>query len=120
MIEDDAPRLIVAFLSRGQAHRLAHALHDREGLQSFHFNHGRGAGMLETIAARDVVEVDILSIVVEAERADEVFAFVYETAGIDRPAGGLLLQAPLDRTVVLGPPVPPSDVAADPSSDVSG
>ena len=55
----ERPRLIVAYLSRGRAHDIAAALHASLGIDAFHYGHGRGAGMLSTIAARDMVEVDL-------------------------------------------------------------
>ncbi len=102
----DAPRLIVAYLSRGRAHDIAEALHASLGIDTFHYGHGRGAGMLATIAARDMIEVDVLSVVVTPEQADETFAFIYEAAEIDRPGGGLLFQTVLGRTAALGLPLP--------------
>lgn len=37
----------------------------------------------------------LVTVVVEAEAADDLFDVIYEFAGIDRPGGGLLLMAPL-------------------------
>ena len=102
----DGPRLIVAYLSRGRARDIAAALHARLGIDTFHYDHGRGAGMLATIAARDMVEVDVLSVVIPAERAEATFAFIYEAAEIDRPGGGLMFQTVLGRTAALGLPLP--------------
>jgi len=110
----DRPRLIVAYLGRGRAHDIAAALHASLGIDAFHYGHGRGAGMLSTIAARDMIEVDVLSVVVAPELADETFAFIYEAAEIDRPGNGMLIQTVLGRTAALGLPLP----AVPPSPDV--
>lgn len=111
------PRLIVAFLERGRAHGLAEALHASLGIDAFHYGHGRGAGMLTTVAARDMVEVDVLSVVVPHEQAEETFAFIYEAAEIDRPGSGLMFQTVLSRAMALGLPLPadppPPDVDAE-------
>ena len=106
-------KLIVAILGRGEAHRVAETVHAALGLDAFHFGHGRGAGTLAAIAPHDMVEIDTLSIVVDDARAEEVFAFVFEEAGIDRPGGGLLFQAPLARAAALGLPLPPEEKVAD-------
>lgn len=112
-----APRLIVAYLRRGVAHDIAEALHASLGIDAFHYGHGRGVGTLATVAARDMIEVDTLSVVVPCELAEETFAFIYEAAGIDRPGGGLLYQTVLGRTAALGLPLPaeppPPDVDAE-------
>ena len=76
----ERPRLIVAYLSRGRAHDIAAALHASLGIDAFHYGHGRGAGMLSTIAARDMVEVDVLTVVVPPELAEETFAFIHDAA----------------------------------------
>ena len=112
-----SPRLIVAYLPRGRAHDIALALHASLGIDAFHYGHGRGAGMLATIAARDMVEVDVLSVVVTPGQAEETFAFIHEAAEVDRPGGGLLYQTVLGRTAALGLPLPaeppPPDVDAE-------
>lgn len=111
------PRLIVAYLVRGRAHDIAEALHASLGVDAFHYGHGRGAGMLSTVAARDMIEVDVLSVVVPHEQADETFAFIHEAAEIDRPGNGLIFQTVLSRAVALGLPLPaeppPADVDAE-------
>lgn len=102
----DDRKLIVAYLPRGEAHGIAQALHQALGIDTFHYGHGRGAGMLHTVSARDMVEVDTLSVVVPAVDADATFAFIFETAGLDLPGRGLMFQAPLSRAAALGLPLP--------------
>jgi len=113
----DGPRLIVAYLARGRAHDIAQALHASLGIDAFHYGHGRTVGLLSTIAARDMVEVDVLSVVVARELADETFAFIYQAAEIERPGNGMLIQTVLGRTAALGLPLPavppPPDVDAE-------
>jgi nitrogen regulatory protein PII len=43
-------------------------------------------------------EKEVLSVVVRAEQADEVFEFIYHQADINRPHGGLIYQSRLDRS----------------------
>jgi nitrogen regulatory protein PII len=106
-------RLIVAFLERGKAHHVAQALHASLGLEAVHYGHGRGAGMLHAVSAREMVEVDMLSVVVDADRCDQTFAFVYEAAEINRPGGGMVFQMPLVRVAALGLPLPEIGTGAD-------
>lgn len=39
--------------------------------------------------------VKTVSVVVAAERADELFRYIFERADIDRPGGGIVYQAPV-------------------------
>jgi len=106
----DDLKLIVAYLPRGEAHGVAEALHSALGIDTLHYSHGRGAGMLHTVSARDMVEVDTLTVVVWSADADSTFAFIFETAGLDLPGRGLMFQAPLARAAALGLPLPePAD-----------
>ena len=97
-------KLIVAFLARGVAHELAAKLYDKLGLDAFHYGHGRGAGLLHSTIVREMIEVDLLSVVVTDALADEVFDFIYEAGQVDRPGGGLVAQMPLARAVAAGLP----------------
>ena len=112
MSEEAGQRLIVAFLERGKAHHVAQALHASLGLETVHYGHGRGAGMLHAVSAREMVEVDMLSVVVDADRAEQTFALVYDAADIDRPGGGMVLQMPLTRVAALGLPLPETGTGA--------
>jgi hypothetical protein len=51
---------------------------------------GRGAGPIGNIGVWD--EIDTLAIVVPAERADEIFSYIYHAAELDRPRGGIMYQ----------------------------
>lgn len=112
-------KLIVAYLVRGEAHRVAEALHASLGHDAFHYDHRRGTEMLHAIAIRDMIEVDTLSVVVTEQEAEETFSFIHETAGIGRPGGGLMIQMALDRAAALGLPLPP-EPAATGETAVSG
>jgi hypothetical protein len=97
-------KLIVAFVARGKAHELAASLYDKLGLDAFHYGHGRASGALHAGAGSEFTEVDFLSVIVSAARADEVFAFIYDAGEMDRPGGGLVAQMPLARAAATGLP----------------
>ncbi len=68
------------------------------GIISANFNHARGSGRFTPLAYRGVgeqTEKEILSVVVDEDRADEVFSFIFYNAEINRPHGGLLFQSAL-------------------------
>lgn len=113
MSEEPNQKLIIAFLGRGMAHEVATALHEKLGLDAFHYGHGRGASLLHAIAAQDMPEVDILSVVVTAAQAEATFAFIYEAGQVDRAGGGLIAQLPLARAAATGLAMRPPEGATD-------
>jgi len=115
MNETSGRKLIVAFLVRGVAHELATALYEKLKLDAFHYGHGRGAGLLHTIAVREMTEVDLLSVVVTEAQADETFDFIYEAGQVDRPGGGLVTQMPLARAAAVGLPMTLPESQSEPS-----
>jgi len=102
-------KLIVAILARGMAHEVAKALHEQRGIETFHYGHGRNAGMIHMIATRDLVEIDFLSVVVDEARAEEIFGFMFEAGRIDEPGGGMLFQMPLSRAATVPLPLAASE-----------
>ena len=57
----------------------------------------RGTSFVEHL---DVRQMDVLNVVVTEDEADEVFAFLYEQAHIDRPHGGMIFQEKLGRSTL--------------------
>jgi nitrogen regulatory protein PII len=58
----------------------------------------------------------LVTVIVDADRADTVFAFIYAQAHIGRPGGGAVMMAPL---AVATPFLMPPDVP-DESGDLAG
>lgn len=80
-----------------------------------HFARGTGRLMRERSAAAEVAQREILTAVVPAERADELFAWIYEAADIGRPHGGIIyLQSLGEATEYTLPDLPeePGEPAA--------
>lgn len=91
-------KLITCILPHGRALPVLEALKEELGLLTATMHHARGTGRMTPLAWRGVgeaAEKDVISVSVSASRADEVFAFIYERAGIDRPHGGILYQQAL-------------------------
>lgn len=68
------------------------------GVITANFNHARGSGRLTPLAYRGIgeeTEKEILSVVVDEKQAEEVFAFIFYNAEINRPHGGLVFQSAL-------------------------
>lgn len=46
----------------------------------------------------DAKQMDVLTVVVDAAKADEVFEYLYFEAKVDRPHGGMIFQESLGRS----------------------
>jgi hypothetical protein len=90
MIRDS--KLIVCILPQGRGLGLVERLSLEMGIHSSNVStgRGRGAGPIGNIGVWD--EIDTLAIVVPAERADEIFSYIYHAAELDRPRGGIMYQ----------------------------
>ena len=92
---DEDCRLIGAVLPPGVASAVVKRLREEKGIARASVAGARGLDHLLRFAPRAAGEetpVEILRAVVPAARADELFRFVYESAGIDRPEGGIVFQ----------------------------
>ncbi len=82
-------------------------LFNEHGINRANVNHARGVGKITPKRHRsreDSSEKDILTVIVEADRADEIFEYIYFEAELNRPHGGLMFQQPvLDTTLYTLP-----------------
>ena len=87
-----ANKLIVCTMGQGLGAGVVERLALELGIEAANVSsgRGRGAGSLGSIGAWD--EVDTLAVVVPAERADEVFSFIFHAADLARPRGGIMFQ----------------------------
>jgi len=74
-------------LAHGIGVELIDRLSDKKGILNGNVMSGRGGA---TSSVNEWNEVDILEVVVPSERADEIFNFTYEAAGLDRPHSGFM------------------------------
>ena len=65
---------------------------------SVNVNYARGLGRITPLRHRglgETTEKAVVTVLVEEERADEVFEFIFYEAEINQPHGGLMFQQPL-------------------------
>lgn len=89
-------KLITCFLPKGKALDLVRALHDDKGVNTANVTSGRDQGLVRTGGAW--AEIEILDVTVNADKAEDIFWFMFEKAEIDAPGGGFIFQAPLLRS----------------------
>ena len=91
-------KLITAILPKGRGKPLVTKLVNELGIQRVNVNFARGVGRITPLRHRGVgetTEKSIITVIIEQERADEVFEFIFYEAEINRPHGGLMYQQPL-------------------------
>ena len=97
-------KMITCVLPKGSSRPVLTALKDEQGIVSANVNYARGTGRMTHRAmskGMSQTEKEILTVVVPTERAEELFAFIYETADIGRPHGGLMYQTDLTVSSVF-------------------
>lgn len=105
-----AHKLITCIMPAGRGLELIEQLREL-GVTSAQVHHARGIGKsskrrrgVSLFAEREVVQA-----LVEAERADEVFEFVYAAAEIGRPHAGMLLMEHVAQGIPLELPDLPDE-----------
>ncbi|MDH5612547.1 MAG: hypothetical protein OEY66_08855 [Gammaproteobacteria bacterium] len=86
-------KLITAILPKGTSLRVIKMLKQEMALTTANFNYARGLGKLTPAKYRGVgeqSEKEILTVVVEQPRADEIFEYIFDVAEINRPHGGFI------------------------------
>lgn len=87
-------KLITCILPKGISKDVVKQLKSEKGIMTANINNARGVGKITPLAYRGIIggqsEKEILSVVVPAEEADDVFAYIYDKADVNRPHGGLM------------------------------
>lgn len=91
-------KLISAVLPKGVALEVITKLKDEKNIIAANLNYARGTGKLTPLKYReDIVEreKEVLTVVVDEERGDEIFEYIYDVADVNKPHGGLIYMHPL-------------------------
>ena len=97
-------KLITGILPKGKGIPIAELLKSEKGISASNVASGRGMGMVRSISYGEWSEVDILTVVAEAERADEIFDFIYRTGRFGEKGQGFRYQTPLTRATSFALP----------------
>lgn len=92
---------IFCILPKNVAIDVVKRLKEVHGVMSSNISNARGVGKITPLAYRGIAgqsEKEILSVVVSASNADEIFEFIYYKADINRPHGGIMYMHALQRT----------------------
>ncbi len=91
-------KLITSIMPKGAGRKVLVGLRKDHGINTGNINMARGAGMYNPMARRGIgeqTEKEMLTVIVPAEKADEIFAYIYELAEIGEPHHGIIFQSDL-------------------------
>ncbi len=104
-------KLITCILPKGIAPGVLKILREKHEIISANINSARGMGKITPLKYRGVggqSEKEILTVVVGAEQADDIFELIYFEANVNSPHGGLIYVHPLlSATPYTLPDLPP-------------
>lgn len=92
-------KLITGILYQGGGMKVLKELHGM-GVNSACLHNARGSALDDISPGKGLpaqFAKEVLKVVVSGEKADEIFHFIFENAGINRPHGGLLYITNLQR-----------------------
>ena len=102
-------KLITSVLPNGTGIPLVKLLKEETGISTGNVSNSRGTGTPAGNDFGDWVEVDVLEVVVDTDRADEIFNFIYEKAGIGKGEHGFMMQSTLLRSTKFSLPDLPKE-----------
>ncbi|MDP6184021.1 MAG: hypothetical protein QF609_09400 [Gammaproteobacteria bacterium] len=111
-MKSDGHKLITCVVPKGVAPGVLETLKERWGIVTANINTARGIGKITPLKYRGLgeqSEKEILTVMVEDERADDIFDFVYFEAKIDQPHGGLMYMLALQYATPFGLPDLPTE-----------
>lgn len=89
---------ITCFLPKGTGIRLVEMLHNEKNINSTNVHTGRGLRTVESVKDYGAwSEQDVLTVVVDSERADEIFSYIFFQGELNKPAGGFIYQTSLSK-----------------------
>ena len=91
-------KLITSFLPKGTGLDLVKALKDETGLSTGNVSSSRGTGSSAGNDFGEWIEVDVFDVIVDSDRAEEIFSFIYEKAGIGEGNNGFMIQSNLTKS----------------------
>ena len=83
---------ITCFLPKGTGVKMVEMLQSEKNIVSTNVHSGRGQRTAETWK-----EQEILTVIVEEDRAEEIFEFIYFQGKLNEPGGGFIFQSDLNR-----------------------
>lgn len=93
---------ITCIMPTGRAVPVLNALRVEKRVIDVAHHHARGVGTRK--GRGRYVECEVVTVLVEAASADEVFSFLYRAAGLDQPHQGMMFMSGPYRATLTQPP----------------
>ncbi len=96
-------KLITCIASEDKAKEATEGVAKTFGIQAMvnHFSRGFGrSSPLGTQKLGQQTEKVIISVIVDKKQVDEVFAYIFHTAGLDQPHGGIIYVTAIQQAVI--------------------
>ena len=106
-------KVIHCFLPPGRSHDLLLRLKNEQGIASAFAHHARGGSLSNRKGKESFYysEMEVVTLLAPAEQADDIFAFVVRSTGIDKPRAGMVVMEKAQMGVAMTLPegVPDED-----------
>ncbi len=89
-----SPKIITCLIPHHKSLEILEHLSSDKGIIMANKSNARGSSYATDFTW---VEMEILDVIVEASRADEIFAYLYNLAEVNTPQGGLIYQHKLTK-----------------------
>ena len=112
MNDTQKQKLITCILPQGVGHDVLVKLKTVKNVMTANLNHARGMGKLtpqKYRGASEQSEKEILHVMVNETEADELFEYIYVTADINRPHGGMIYMSSLQMASTFTLPDVPDE-----------
>ena len=91
-------KLITSILPKGAGRKVLVGLRKEHGINTGNINMARGAGLYNPLSKRGIgeqTEKEMLTVVVPADIADDIFEYIFDLADIGEPHHGIIFQSDL-------------------------
>jgi hypothetical protein len=88
------PKLITCIIPHHKTLQIIEELAQDKGIIMANKSSARGSSYTTDF---EWVEMEVLEVIVQADKADETFSYLFEVGEIDKPHGGLIFQHALSR-----------------------
>ena len=94
-------KLITCILQEDLSHSIIEHLHEQKKVFTANKFSARGMSFTDRL---DVRQMDVISVVVEEEEAEDIFEYIFIHGKIDAEHGGLIFQEALGRSTLYALP----------------
>ncbi len=99
-------KLITCIASEDKAKDAVQGVADTFGTQAIISYFARGFGRSSPLGRQTIgqqTEKVIISVIASKKQADDIFAYLYHAAGLDRPHGGIIYVTTINKAMISPP-----------------